>query len=68
VLALMRGRVVTSERLIDELWGEDPPASAPPSCHVSYAARAQRGFRTARAFATGTYVYFAKGNHQAHAG
>jgi predicted ATPase/DNA-binding SARP family transcriptional activator len=37
VLALMRGRVVTSERLIDELWGEDPPARARDSLqmHVS---------------------------------
>ena len=37
VLALMRGRVVTSERLIDELWGEDPPARARASLqmHVS---------------------------------
>ena len=37
VLALMRGRVVSSERLIDELWGEDPPARARDSLqmHVS---------------------------------
>src|SRR5438046_1352500 len=37
ILALTRGRVVTSERLIDELWGEDPPARARDSLqmHVS---------------------------------
>jgi predicted ATPase/DNA-binding SARP family transcriptional activator len=37
VLALMRGRVVSSERLIDELWGDDPPARARDSLqmHVS---------------------------------
>jgi predicted ATPase/DNA-binding SARP family transcriptional activator len=37
VLALMDGRVVTTERLIDELWGEDPPARARESLqmHVS---------------------------------
>ena len=37
VLALMGGRVVTTERLIDELWGEDPPARARDSLqmHVS---------------------------------
>jgi predicted ATPase/DNA-binding SARP family transcriptional activator len=37
VLALTRGRVLTSERLIDELWGEDPPARARDSLqmHVS---------------------------------
>ena len=37
VLALMRGHVVSVERLIDELWGEDPPASARESlqAHVS---------------------------------
>jgi predicted ATPase/DNA-binding SARP family transcriptional activator len=37
VLALMGGRVVTTDRLIDELWGEDPPARARDSLqmHVS---------------------------------
>jgi predicted ATPase/DNA-binding SARP family transcriptional activator len=37
VLALMRGRVVSSERLIDELWGVDPPVRARDSLqmHVS---------------------------------
>jgi predicted ATPase/DNA-binding SARP family transcriptional activator len=36
-LALMSGRVVTSEDLIDELWGEQPPARARDSLqmHVS---------------------------------
>jgi predicted ATPase/DNA-binding SARP family transcriptional activator len=28
LLALMGGRVVTTDRLIDELWGEDPPGRA----------------------------------------
>ena len=37
VLALMGGRVVTTDRLIDELWGEDPPVRARDSLqmHVS---------------------------------
>ena len=37
VLALKGGRIVTTERLIDELWGEDPPARARDSLqmHVS---------------------------------
>jgi predicted ATPase/DNA-binding SARP family transcriptional activator len=37
VLALKGGRVVTTDRLIDELWGEDPPARARDSLqmHVS---------------------------------
>jgi predicted ATPase/DNA-binding SARP family transcriptional activator len=37
VLALMGGRVVTTDRLIDELWGEEPPARARDSLqmHVS---------------------------------
>jgi DNA-binding winged helix-turn-helix (wHTH) protein len=37
VLALMGGRVVTTERLIDELWGEEPPARGGDSLqmHVS---------------------------------
>jgi DNA-binding SARP family transcriptional activator len=28
VLALMDGRVVSTDRLIDELWGDEPPARA----------------------------------------
>ena len=42
VLALMRGQVVSSERLIDEVWGEDPPARARDSLqmHVSRLRRA----------------------------
>src|SRR3954469_4465261 len=37
ILALMGGRVVTADRLIDELWGDDPPARARDSLqmHVS---------------------------------
>ena len=37
VLALMSGRLVSAERLIDELWGDDPPARARASLrmHVS---------------------------------
>ena len=35
VLALIGGRVVSSERLIDELWGEDPPARARETLHVN---------------------------------
>ena len=35
VLALRRGRVVSYERLIDELWGEDPPAQARDTLQVN---------------------------------
>jgi predicted ATPase/DNA-binding SARP family transcriptional activator len=35
VLAMIRGRVVSNERLIDELWGEDPPARARNSLQVN---------------------------------
>jgi DNA-binding SARP family transcriptional activator len=37
LLALMAGRVVTTDRLVDELWGEEPPARARDSLqmHVS---------------------------------
>jgi predicted ATPase/DNA-binding SARP family transcriptional activator len=35
VLALIPGRVVSSERLIDELWGEDPPARARDSLQTN---------------------------------
>jgi predicted ATPase/DNA-binding SARP family transcriptional activator len=44
VLALMPGRAVSIERLIDELWGEDPPARARDSLqmHVSRLRKALR--------------------------
>src|SRR4051794_17790063 len=34
LLVIHRGEVISSERLIDELWGETPPASAHKSIHV----------------------------------
>ena len=34
VLALNAGRIVPAERLIDELWGEDPPATATTALQV----------------------------------
>ena len=34
VLALNAGRVVSAERLIDELWGEEPPATAATALQV----------------------------------
>jgi DNA-binding SARP family transcriptional activator len=39
VLALMGGRVVSTDRLIDELWDDEPPARARdgPQMHVSRA-------------------------------
>jgi hypothetical protein len=42
VLALRRGRVVSSEQLIDELWGEEPPERARETVqvHVSRLRRA----------------------------
>ena len=46
VLALMRGRVVSSERLIDELWGEDPPARARDSLQV-HVSRLRKAFTDA---------------------
>jgi DNA-binding SARP family transcriptional activator len=48
VLALMRGRVVTSERLIDEVWGEDPPARAVTACRCTFRGCARRSRRRAR--------------------
>jgi DNA-binding SARP family transcriptional activator len=35
VLAAARGRAVTPERLVDEVWGEDAPPSAPASLQVA---------------------------------
>ena len=35
VLAAARGRAVTPERLVDEIWGEDAPPSAPGSLQVA---------------------------------
>ena len=32
ILLLHRGEAVSSERLIDELWGERPPAAATSAC------------------------------------
>jgi predicted ATPase/DNA-binding SARP family transcriptional activator len=46
VLALMRGHVVSSERLIDELWGEDPPARARDSLQV-HVSRLRKAFTDA---------------------
>jgi DNA-binding SARP family transcriptional activator len=45
VLAIERSRVVSSTRLIDELWGDDPPARARESLqmHVSRLRRAFGG-------------------------
>jgi predicted ATPase/DNA-binding SARP family transcriptional activator len=48
VLALMAGRVVTSDRLIDELWGEDPPARARDSLQV-HVSRLRKGLTEAGA-------------------
>ena len=48
VLALMDGRVVTTDRLIDELWGEDPPARARESLQV-HVSRLRKGLAEAGA-------------------
>src|SRR6478752_823251 len=48
VLALMGGRVVTSERLIDELWGEEPPARARDSLQM-HVSRLRKGLAEAGA-------------------
>ena len=41
ILLLHANKVVSSDRLIDELWGEQPPASAPKSLQV-YVSRLRR--------------------------
>jgi predicted ATPase/DNA-binding SARP family transcriptional activator len=48
VLALMGGRVVTSDRLIDELWGEEPPARARDSLQM-HVSRLRKGLADAGA-------------------
>jgi predicted ATPase/DNA-binding SARP family transcriptional activator len=48
VLALMDGRVVTVDRLIDELWGEAPPARARDSLQM-HVSRLRRGLDEAGA-------------------
>jgi hypothetical protein len=57
LLALTGGRVVTNERLIDELWGQDPPARARDSLqmHVSRLRKAltEAGVRCRSAGQTG---------------
>jgi len=48
VLALMGGRVVATERLIDELWGEEPPARARDSLQM-HISRLRKGLAEAGA-------------------
>jgi DNA-binding SARP family transcriptional activator len=48
VLALMDGRVVTIDRLIDELWGEEPPARARASLQM-HVSRLRKGLAEAGA-------------------
>ena len=48
VLALMGGRVVTTDRLIDELWGEEPPARARDSLQM-HVSRLRKGLTEAGA-------------------
>ena len=48
VLALMGGRVVTIDRLIDELWGEEPPARARDSLQM-HVSRLRKGLAEAGA-------------------
>ena len=45
------GRVVTAEALVDILWGEDPPASAPGTLQ-SYISRLRRELEPDRARGT----------------
>jgi DNA-binding SARP family transcriptional activator len=55
VLLLRAGEVVPAGRLVDELWGEDPPATA---CHVLqvYVANLRKALEPDRARALGTYL------------
>src|SRR4051795_7397396 len=48
VLALMGGRVLTVDRLIDELWGEAPPARARESLQM-HVSRLRKGLAEAGA-------------------
>ena len=48
VLLTAAGRVVTAEALVDAIWGEDPPASAPGTLQ-SYISRLRRGLEPDRA-------------------
>src|SRR3954471_4802308 len=48
VLALTAGRVVTVDRLIDELWGEEPPARARESLQM-HVSRLRKGLEEAGA-------------------
>lgn len=47
VLVLNAGEVVSADRLIDELWGQDPPASASHALQV-YVSEARKALGTAR--------------------
>src|SRR4051812_50226330 len=48
LLAMMGGRVVPTDRLIDELWGEDPPARARDGLQV-HVSRLRKGLAEAGA-------------------
>src|SRR6201995_4462403 len=48
VVALMGGRVVAIDRLIDELWGEEPPARARDSLQM-HVSRLRKGLAEAGA-------------------
>jgi len=48
VLLAAAGRVVTAESLVDTLWGDDPPASAPGTLQ-SYVSRLRRELEPGRA-------------------
>jgi DNA-binding SARP family transcriptional activator len=55
VLLAAAGRVVTAEALVDTLWGEDPPASAPGTLQ-SYISRLRRELEPDRARGAGAQV------------
>jgi DNA-binding SARP family transcriptional activator len=55
VLLAAAGRVVTAEALVDILWGEDPPASAPGTLQ-SYISRLRRELEPDRARGAGARV------------
>jgi DNA-binding SARP family transcriptional activator len=53
ILLLHANEVVSAERLIDELWGERPPATAAKSVHVYVSQLRKVSGRTPRALTVG---------------
>src|SRR3954453_11162728 len=63
ILLLHPNEVVSAERLLDELWGERPPATAAKSVHV-YVSQLRKVLRPDAARANGGLLITRSGGHE----